>query len=57
MKKDNRIIFVRRYWFGDSVKDIAAVTGFSENLISVRLNRIRRDLKQYLIKEGFFDAR
>ena len=49
----SRIIFLRRYWFGDSVKDIAALMGMSENAVSVRLLRTRQKLKGHLIKEGF----
>ena len=50
----NRIIFLRRYWFGDSVGTVARLMGLRENTVSVRLNRMRNDLKAYLIKEGFF---
>lgn len=50
---DNRIIFLRRYWFGDSVGSIAKLMNLRENTVSVRLNRIRADLKTYLTKEGF----
>lgn len=56
LSRENRVVFLRRYWFGDSVKDIARFSGLSENLVSVRLNRIREKLKHYLIKEGLFDA-
>lgn len=56
LSRENRVIFLRRYWFGDSVKDISRFSGLSENLVSVRLNRIREKLKHYLIKEGLFDA-
>jgi RNA polymerase sigma-70 factor (ECF subfamily) len=45
---ENRVIFLRRYWFADSYKDIAERTGKSERTISVRLTRIRQKLKQYL---------
>jgi RNA polymerase sigma-70 factor (ECF subfamily) len=45
---ENRVIFLRRYWFADSCKDIAERTGKSERTISVRLTRIRQKLKQYL---------
>jgi RNA polymerase sigma-70 factor (ECF subfamily) len=45
---ENRVIFLRRYWFADSCKDIAERTGKSEKTISVRLTRIRQKLKQYL---------
>lgn len=47
---ENRIIFMRRYWFSDSYKDIAEFMGLSEKNISVRLTRIREKMKQYLIE-------
>ena len=50
---DNRILFLRRYWFGDSVQAIANDLGLRENAASVRLGRIRMQLREYLIKEGF----
>ena len=52
--KDNRVIFLRRYWFGDSVKDIARAMAMTEGAVSVRLNRTRGALKHYLNKEGYF---
>ena len=51
--KENRYIFVRRYWYGDSVGDIARALKMQENAVSVRLNRIRKSLKDYLLKEGY----
>ena len=51
-KQENRIIFTRRYYFGDSVGDIAVRMGMSENNISVRLGRMRKALKNHLDKEG-----
>ena len=51
-KKENRIIFTRRYFFGDSVGDISERMGISENNISVRLNRMRKSLRNHLEKEG-----
>lgn len=54
VSRENRILFVRRYWFGDSVKHLAKAMGLSENTVSVRLSRIRDKLKDYLSKEGFF---
>ena len=54
--RENRILFLRRYWFGDSVRDVAQSLGLTENAASVRLNRLREKLKYYLIKEGLFHA-
>ena len=51
---ENRVIFMRRYWFADSYKDIAEFLGLSEKNISVRLTRIREKMKQYLIEREVF---
>ncbi len=51
----SRCLFVRRYWFGDSVRELSRVEGITENALSVRLHRIRGKLKDYLYKEGFWD--
>lgn len=45
--RDSRVIFLRRYWFGDSVKDIAKQLGMTQNSVSVRLNRTKSKLKDY----------
>jgi len=52
--RQNRVIFLRRYWFGDSVKEIAALYAMTPGAISVRLSRLRDGLRDYLTKEGFF---
>ena len=51
---ENRVIFMRRYWFADSYRDIAEFMGLSEKNISVRLTRIREKMKQYLIEREVF---
>lgn len=53
LSKENRCLFLRRYWFGDSIKELSALFSLSENALSVRLSRIRAQLKVYLIQEGF----
>ena len=50
---DNRALFLRRYWFGDPVKVIAKDLGLRENTANVRLGRIRMQLREHLIKEGY----
>ena len=50
---ESRYIFIRRYWFGDSVGEIAKELKMQENTVSVRLNRMRSSLKEYLKKEGY----
>lgn len=57
LKKDtavNRYIFIRRYWYGDSVEDISKDLQMKSGAVSVRLNRIRTKLKEHLIKEGYY---
>lgn len=48
----SRVMFLRRYWFSDSVSWIARQMGMTENHVSVQLYRLRRRLKQYLEQEG-----
>ena len=45
--------FVGRYYFFDSIKDIAAYCGMTESKVKVLLFRTRQKLKSNLIKEGF----
>ena len=51
---ENRVIFMRRYWFSDSCKDIARFAGLTEKNISVRLTRIRQKMKRYLAEREIF---
>ncbi len=51
---ENRRIFLRRYWFADSCRDIAGLTGLTEKNVSVRLTRIRGKLKRYLMEREVF---
>lgn len=53
LDESSRYLFVRRYWHGDSVTDIAQQTGTTPHAVSVRLYRIRHKLQKYLQKEGF----
>ena len=48
-----RRIFVCRYWYFDSVSDIASQFQMTENNVSVTLNRIRAQLRDYLMEGGF----
>ena len=51
---DSRTIFLRRYWFGDSVWEIARDRSMTESAVSTRLSRIRSKLRTYLIQEGLY---
>ena len=47
-----RILFVRRYWFGDSVKEIAERYALGESLVKMTLLRSRNALRAFLEREG-----
>lgn len=51
-KKCDRIFFVKRYWFAESISEIAATYGKSNNYVTVHLHRTREKLKRYLMKKG-----
>jgi len=49
---DNRDIFICRYFYMDSIKEIAGYSGYSESKIKSMLHRMRTGLKHHLEKEG-----
>ena len=51
----DRNVFVRRYFFVDTVKEIAGRYGLSESNVMVILSRTRKLLKEKLKKEGYVD--
>lgn len=56
LPKKDRVLFLRRHWFGDSVRDIAKEMLMTESAVSVRLHRLKNQLKIYLTEEGYYDA-
>ena len=52
LPKEDRQMFVCRYWLADTVEEIAAKLHCRSGRVSVRLFRTRQKLKTYLIKEG-----
>lgn len=51
--EEARNAFIGRYYFLDSVKEVAAYCGMSESKCKTLLHRTRLGLKEYLRKEGF----
>jgi RNA polymerase sigma-70 factor (ECF subfamily) len=45
-------MFVRRYWYSDSVKDIAARMQISESKVKTTLFRVRNELQDFLLARG-----
>lgn len=52
LDKKSRVMFVKRYWYAESVKSIAEEFGMTANHISVKLLRIRNKMRVYLEKRG-----
>ena len=50
---DKRSIFICRYWYFDSISNIASRFGMTNNYVSVLLNRLRLKLHNYLLERGF----
>lgn len=52
LSQEKRIVFMQRYWYLSSVKEIAENNGLSENNVKIILMRLREKLKKFLEKEG-----
>lgn len=48
LTEENRVIFMRRYWFSDTYAQIAERVGMTEKNVSVRLTRVRQQMREYL---------
>ena len=54
LNQEDRVLFVRRYWFGDDIPTLAKAFSLTAANTSVKLHRIRAKLKDYLYQEGFW---
>ena len=54
LDEDKRRIFVRRYFYSDSISDIATRMRMSVPSVKTTLHRLRTSLKEFLEKEGIF---
>lgn len=52
LPEEKRNIFLRRYWYGDSYKEIAKKFSCGESKIKIILYRLRNDLRKFLREEG-----
>ena len=52
LEREDRALFVRRYWNGDSVKLLAGELGLRPNALTKRLLRLRENLRRQLEREG-----
>ena len=53
LDKRSRVMFVRRYWYSDSVNTIAEMLHMRPNSVSVQISRIRSKLRKFLMQEGY----
>ena len=49
---ERRRVFIRRYWYGEPIRAIAAACHSTESRIKMMLSRTRDELKTFLEKEG-----
>lgn len=52
LPEEQRNIFLRRYWYADSIRDIAWRYGYGESKVKTTLMRLRNKLRSYLEGEG-----
>lgn len=52
LSREGRAVFLRRYWYGESVAEVAAALGCGEGKVKSSLFRSRKALREYLEKEG-----
>ena len=53
LSKKDAVLFVRRYWYMDSVEMLSKLSGYSENNVYQRLFVMRGKLRSLLIQEGY----
>ena len=53
LPEDARNVFLGRYYFFDSLKDVASYCAITESKAKSMLYRTRQSLKAYLVEEGF----
>ena len=53
LPEEQRNVFLRRYWFFDSVKEISDRYGLTQSKVKTTLHRLRERLREYLKKEGY----
>ena len=51
LPSNKRILFVRRYWYGDSIRELAARFHMTQSNIKVSLFRMREELKENLVRQ------
>ena len=50
--KEKRVVFMRRYWYMSTIKEISKDFNMSESKIKMMLSRLRKELRAFLENEG-----
>ncbi|MCH5352865.1 MAG: sigma-70 family RNA polymerase sigma factor [Acutalibacter sp.] len=50
--EEKRLVFLRRYWYADSLREIGKTCRMSVEKVKSMLFRMRKELREYLAKEG-----
>ena len=53
LPQEKRYLFILRYWYAESIPELAKRFSASENSVSVSLNRLRKKLKAHLLERGY----
>ena len=53
LTKEKRQMFVRRYWYAEGIGKIAKRFGVSEGSVTMTLKRVRKQLKEVLVEQGY----
>lgn len=51
---ESRHFFLRRYWYAESVREIANTAALSESKVKMSLHRTKKKLREFLQKEGLW---
>lgn len=54
LSPENRVLFLRRYWYAETIAEISARFHMSESSVKTRLHRLRGKLRTYLESEGIY---
>lgn len=54
LSQENRLIFMRRYWYMETIQEISKRYNMSESNIKIHLHRTRTKLRKFLEREGIY---
>ena len=52
LHREDRVLFIKRYYYGETVKSLARVQACTENQMAQRMLKLRNNLKSFLTSKG-----